>query len=116
MTAHKILHIFTHKKTLTILIHTSVWSFFFFMPHILYDLPIDNKIILMRIIELSVLLSIFYWNALFLVPRFLIPKKYIRYFGIVLLIIISISQAGAFATAHYFPRPDFSKSHSFESF
>ena len=107
--------LFKHKKLQVVLVHTSIWILYFFMPHILYNLPIEKKILIMRSIELFVLLCVFYFNALFLVPRFLIPKKYIRYFGIVVVLVISISQAGSFAKSHYFPRQNHKKHRTYES-
>ncbi|MFO7868437.1 MAG: histidine kinase [Bacteroidales bacterium] len=93
------------KKPGIIGIHIIFWVFFFFMPHLLYDLPIDGNIVIARFVELIALIAIFYTNALILVPRFLLPKKYSIYFSFILLIIFGGAQVGSFLKLHFFPKP-----------
>ncbi|MDA3883257.1 MAG: histidine kinase [Bacteroidales bacterium] len=102
-----------HSKILTILIHCCFWMFFFFMPQLLFGIPTNTPIIIARTIELAVLIFLFYTNALFLVPRFLISKKYIIYFAIILTIIIGGSHFGSLVKAKYFPKPDREFYHDF---
>lgn len=92
----------SQKRLLLISIHICFWVLFFFVPHILYNLPMRPEIIQIRIIEMMILLLIFYGNALYLVPKLLIPKKYLLYFLITISIIVSVSQIGTYARSVFF--------------
>ncbi|MFW5851684.1 MAG: sensor histidine kinase [Bacteroidota bacterium] len=93
------------KKNVTIFIHCCFWIFFFFMPQLLYGIPSNTNIIISRSIELLLLIMLFYTNALFFVPRFLITKKYLIYFAIILTILIGGSYAGSAVKKNFFSKP-----------
>jgi sensor histidine kinase YesM len=81
-------------KPFTITIHVLVWILLLIIPYVSTDQvfssfdPVSDKKYLLLCLALStVLLIIFYFNYFFLIPRFLLTKKYWLYFLFLLLAI-----------------------------
>jgi len=91
---------YKRKPWFNILAHSLFWTIFFFFPHIMFKLPYTTEVLLFRLAEVSVLLTIFYVNAYILVPKFLANKKYIAYLLIFFAITISLSRVGYIAKNH----------------
>lgn len=84
-------------KRFTIAIHVLVWLLLLVIPYVSTDqlfnllVPGSGRQYLLLSIALStVLLLIFYFNYFFLIPRFLLAKKYVRYFLLLLLAIATV--------------------------
>lgn len=99
-------------KPFTIAIHALVWVLLLVIPYISTDqvfslfVPGSGTTYLFLSIALSaVLLIIFYFNYFFLIPKYLLTKKYWRYFLFLLLAItiVSLFFAAVFAFFDYDP-------------
>lgn len=84
-------------KLLTVAIHTLVWIVLLVIPYVSTDqvfnvlAPSSGIQYLLLCISLSaVLLITFYFNYLFLIPRFLLTKRYWLYFSFLLLAIATV--------------------------
>jgi len=85
------------SKRLTIAIHTLVWLLLLVVPYIstdqvfnLLDPTSDVKYLLLCFTISSVLLTTFYFNYFFLIPRFLLSKKNWLYSVFLLLMIVVV--------------------------
>ena len=81
-------------KPFTIAIHTLVWILLLVIPYVTTDQVFNSlaptsgvKYLLLCIILSAVLITIFYFNYFFLIPKFLLTKKYWLYFTSLLLAI-----------------------------
>jgi sensor histidine kinase YesM len=81
-------------KPLTIAIHVLVWVLLLVIPYIstdqVFNLLVPNsdvKYLLLSIALSTILIMIFYFNYFFLIPRYLLAKKYWLYFLFLLLAI-----------------------------
>ncbi|HSC52871.1 MAG TPA: histidine kinase [Phnomibacter sp.] len=84
-------------KLMTGAIHVLVWILLLVLPYVSTDQvfealdPTSGKKYLLLCLTIStVLIAIFYLNYFFLIPRFLLPKKYRLYFSFLLLAIVSV--------------------------
>lgn len=84
-------------KPFTIAIHALVWVLLLIIPYVstdqifhLFDPASDTKYLLLSLALSSVLIIIFYFNYLFLIPKFLLAKKYWLYFSFLLLAITTV--------------------------
>src|SRR5262249_22931302 len=84
-------------KRITIALHVLVLVLLLVIPYVSTDQvfrtldPSCDKVYLLLSLGLStILLSIFYFNYLFLIPRYLLRRKYWQYFSFLLLSIITI--------------------------
>lgn len=90
-------------KRLTLAIHALIWVLLLIIPYAstdqvftVLDPASDIKYLLLCSILSTVLIVTFYFNYLFLIPRYLLPKKYWLYFLFLLLaiaLVLSISGA-----------------------
>lgn len=81
-------------KPFTIAMHALVWVLLLVIPYVTtdqvfnsLDAASDIKYLLLCLVLSGVLIVIFYFNYLFLVPKFLLTKKYWLYFSCLLLAI-----------------------------
>jgi sensor histidine kinase YesM len=81
-------------KWFNVAIHALVWVLLLVIPYVstdqvfnALDPALDIKYLLLCFSLSAVLISTFYFNYLFLIPRFLLPKKYWIYFSFLLLAI-----------------------------
>ena len=84
-------------KPFTIAMHALVWVLLLVFPYVTTDQVFnslegasDTKYLLLCLVLSGVLIVIFYFNYLFLIPKFLLTKKYWRYFSFLLLAIASV--------------------------
>jgi sensor histidine kinase YesM len=84
-------------KPLTVAIHTIVWVLLLVIPYISTDQVFsslvpgsDNKYLFLSIAISIVLLFVFYFNYYFLIPRYLLAKKYWFYFIFLFLTIAAM--------------------------
>src|SRR5688572_15430453 len=84
-------------KRVTIAIHALVWVLLMVIPYVSTDQvfssldPTSNlKYLLLCFVLSSVLLLIFYFNYFFLIPRYLLTKKYWLYFSFLLMAIVTV--------------------------
>src|SRR5262245_53318316 len=80
-----------------IAIHALAWVLLLVIPYIstdqvfrALDPALDIKYLLLCITVSAVLIATFYFNYLFLIPRYLLPKKYWTYFSFLLLAIATV--------------------------
>ncbi len=89
-------------KPLTIALHTLVWLLLLVIPYVSTDQVFNFfvpgsgvKYLLLSVGLSSVLLVLFYYNYFFLIPKYLIVKKYWHYFSFLFLsIVIAFSLSG----------------------
>jgi len=84
-------------KSFTIAVHVLVWLLLLVVPYVTTDQVFDflapesgMKYLMLCLILSTVLLSTFYLNYIFLIPRYLLVKKYWRYFSFLLLAIATV--------------------------
>lgn len=84
-------------KRFIISTHALVWILLLVIPYVSTDQVFnaldpssDSKYLLLCLILSTVLLSIFYFNYLFLIPRYLLAKKYWLYFSFLLLAVVAV--------------------------
>ncbi|QEH42492.1 sensor histidine kinase [Chitinophaga sp. XS-30] len=84
-------------KLYTIAMHALVWVLLLVIPYVTTDQVFnsldpasDIKYLLLCFVLSIVLITIFYFNFLFLIPKFLLTKKYWLYFSFLLLAIASV--------------------------
>ncbi len=84
-------------KPFTIGMHALVWVLLLVIPYVTtdqvfnsLDAASDTKYLFLCIVLSTMLIVIFYFNYLFLIPKFLLPKKYWLYFSFLLLAIVSV--------------------------
>lgn len=77
--------------------HALVWVLLLVIPYVSTDQVFnaldpssDSKYLLLCLVLSTVLLTIFYFNYLFLIPRFLLAKKYWLYFSFLLLAVVAV--------------------------
>jgi hypothetical protein len=82
---------------ITIAIHALVWISLLIIPYATTDQVFssldptyDLKYLLLCFVLSSILIVSFYFNYLFLIPKFLLPKKYLLYFSFLLLAIATV--------------------------
>lgn len=77
-------------KPFTIVMHALVWMLLLVIPYASTDQIFDSfdlKYLLLCLVLSGVLISIFYFNYLILIPRYLLTKRYFRYFSFLVLAI-----------------------------
>lgn len=97
---------FFNSKYGTVCIHLLFWAFFLFIPHILFNRTnhfIDTIFFGYQLIEASILAIVFYFNAYFFVPKFLMKRKYLIYFLIIIALFLLTSEIGPFTKPPKFP-------------
>lgn len=84
-------------KRFTIVTHTLVWVLLLVVPYVSTDQVFnalapsaDNKYLLLCLALSTVLIAIFYFNYFFLIPKYLLAKKYWSYFSFLLLAIVAV--------------------------
>lgn len=84
-------------KPFIIAIHALVWLLLLVIPYVttdqifdFLDPESDLKYLLLSLVLSSVLLATFYFNYFFLIPKYLLTKKYGRYFLFFLLLIAAV--------------------------
>ncbi len=84
-------------KSFTIAIHALVWLFLLVIPYITtdqvfnsLDATSDIRYLALCLVISTVLILVFYFNYFFLIPKFLLTKKYWLYFSFLLLSIITV--------------------------
>jgi len=84
-------------KWFNIAIHALVWVLLLVIPYVstdqvfnALDPALDIKYLLLCLALSAVLILTFYFNYLFLIPRYLLPKKYWIYFSFLLLAIATV--------------------------
>jgi len=91
---------------LMILIHASGWCLLFFLPVLFYPLRInDDRFIMRELLDKSVLVSMFYLNYYWLIPRFFEKKKYGIYIITLFILFLVYLFQHVMIRANYFPRP-----------
>jgi hypothetical protein len=85
------------RKWVTVLIHITIWVLLFSLPFLLRPSqdsnkaheasPNQNLFLSLYLVNDLFLAGIFYLNVFILVPRFLTAKKYLKYFGALILIL-----------------------------
>jgi hypothetical protein len=84
-------------KPFTIAIHALIWISLLIIPYAStdqvfnsFDPAYDAKYLFLSVALSTVLIAIFYFNYLFLIPAYLLTKKYWRYFSFLLLAITAV--------------------------
>jgi len=81
-----------HSKSNTLLIHVLVWAAFFLVPLIFIESEVGReRFILMGWFQQFLMALYFYYNFLYLIPRFLLKKKLWAYFLMLLIGLAGIS-------------------------
>jgi two-component system, LytTR family, sensor kinase len=84
----------SYSKLVVVVIHILVWAVFglaiFYYQPVISDFEIPLKFWLKQTTELSLLVVIFYFNSLVLVPKFLLKNRQILYLLIIISIVIAI--------------------------
>jgi two-component system LytT family sensor kinase len=91
---------------LMIVIHTSGWCLLFFLPVLFYPVRInDDRFIMRELLDKSVLVSMFYLNYYWLIPRFFEKRKYGTYITALIVLFLIYLFQHVVIRATYFPRP-----------
>lgn len=96
------------RKILIVLAHSILWGLFIFYPLFMFNITVQDSSFLVRLaIHGTILAAIFYLNMYVLIPRFYAKKKYLAYFGFVLLIFTVIFTEEVIASSLFFHRNNF---------
>lgn len=97
-------------KRITFVIHALIWVLLLVVPYAstdqiftLLDPASDLKYLLLCFLLSTVLILTFYINYLFLIPKYLLTKKYWRYFSFLGLAIAMVLSVSAFLFLFFFP-------------
>jgi hypothetical protein len=83
--------------TLVIITHTIAWLIFLTFPLIIYNVEIiDSRFFVNELVNKSFLVGLFYFNYLYLIPRFFVRKQFSRYYLSIVFILILL------CVQHYF--------------
>lgn len=92
-----ILKVSMKVKTFTIAAHAIIWVLLVVIPYVSTDQVFnsldpksDTKYLLLCLILSAILITIFYFNYFFLIPKYLLTKKYWLYFSFLLLAIATV--------------------------
>jgi len=76
------------RLALLVLIHIAVWCIIFLLPFLSYQLKVEGRNFFLReVLSKLALISLFYLNYYYLLPKFFEKRKYAAYFSFVLLFI-----------------------------
>src|SRR5574338_1306571 len=85
------------------LIHIMAWCFIFLLPLLFYPLKSEGRNFFIReILGKTALVSLFYINYYYILPRFFETKKYIMYFLLVVVFILLLLVSDILLY-HHFP-------------
>lgn len=100
-------------KSFAIVIHALVWLFLLVIPYITtdqvfnsLDSAYDVKYLLLCLAISTILIAAFYFNYFFLIPKYLLAKKYWLYFSFLLLTIAAVFllSVAFFSSSDFSPR------------
>ena len=82
---------YSKTKYYTVFLHSLFWTAFIIVSEPLLDFLLGKRSDTMELIEILVIISIFYINAYLLVPKFLEKRKYFKYLTIIAVSIFVLS-------------------------